>query len=135
MFLGGTCNQSNWRDKLIPLLAIDYFNPVVKDWTPECQANELYQRKICDWVLYVITPRMIGCYSIAEAVDDSNKRPGNVVFAVLTKEGSVTFDEWAMRSFNAVADMIARNGGVCFLSTGNDDETLQRIADFINHGC
>ena len=32
VFLGGTCNESKWRDDLIKLLKIDYFNPVVKDW-------------------------------------------------------------------------------------------------------
>ena len=40
VFLGGTCNESTWRVELIPLLKIDYFNPVVEDWTPECQAEE-----------------------------------------------------------------------------------------------
>jgi hypothetical protein len=33
VFLGGTCNESLWRDKLIKLLKIEYFNPVVPDWT------------------------------------------------------------------------------------------------------
>jgi len=32
VFLGGTCNNSKWRDVLIPRLKIDYFNPVVDDW-------------------------------------------------------------------------------------------------------
>lgn len=31
VFLSGTCNESTWRDELIKLLEIDYFNPVVKD--------------------------------------------------------------------------------------------------------
>ncbi len=35
VFLGGTCNESTWRDRLIKLLKINYFNPVVKDWTPK----------------------------------------------------------------------------------------------------
>lgn len=30
-FLGGTTNNTNWRDKLIPKLKIDYFNPVVDE--------------------------------------------------------------------------------------------------------
>lgn len=30
VFLGGTCNESTWRDELIKKLKIDYFNPVVK---------------------------------------------------------------------------------------------------------
>ena len=36
VYLGGTCNNSNWRNKLITILKVDYFNPVVEDWTPEC---------------------------------------------------------------------------------------------------
>ena len=31
VFLGGTCNESTWRDELIKKLKIDYFNPVVDD--------------------------------------------------------------------------------------------------------
>lgn len=30
VFLGGTCNNSTWREELKPLLKIDYFDPVVK---------------------------------------------------------------------------------------------------------
>lgn len=40
VFLGGTCADTTWRSELIPLLEdkkIEYFNPVVEDWTPECQ--------------------------------------------------------------------------------------------------
>jgi len=63
VFLGGTCNKSDWRDKLIPLLDIKFFNPVVEDWTPECQDEEIRQREECDFCLYVITPKMTGVYS------------------------------------------------------------------------
>lgn len=35
VFLGGTCNGSMWRDKLIKDLKCDFFNPVVDDWTEE----------------------------------------------------------------------------------------------------
>jgi len=30
-FLGGTCNGSLWREELIKMLTVDYFNPVVDD--------------------------------------------------------------------------------------------------------
>ena len=43
VFLGGTCNESQWRTALIPMLHIDFFNPVVDDWTPECQTEEIKQ--------------------------------------------------------------------------------------------
>lgn len=85
VFLGGTCNNSTWRDKLIPLLKIDYFNPVVDDWTPECQDEEIRQRESCDYCLYTITPKMTGVYSIAEVVDDSNKRPEKNYFMCIRR--------------------------------------------------
>lgn len=31
IFLGGTCNNSTWRDELIPKLTNKYYNPVVED--------------------------------------------------------------------------------------------------------
>ncbi len=33
IFLGGTCNNSTWREYIIPRLNIKYFNPVVDNWT------------------------------------------------------------------------------------------------------
>ena len=51
VFLGGTCNESTWRNELIPLLeekGIEYYNPVVEDWNPECQEEEYRQKEICD---------------------------------------------------------------------------------------
>ena len=36
VFLGGTCGGSTWRNQIIPMLekaGINYFDPVVSDWT------------------------------------------------------------------------------------------------------
>jgi hypothetical protein len=72
-FLGGTCAETTWRDELIPMLEtakIEYFNPVVKDWTPECQAIEEDEKNNkCNVHLYMITPEMQGVYSIAEIIN------------------------------------------------------------------
>lgn len=121
VFLGGTCNESTWRDQLIPMLTIDYYNPVVPDWTPECQAEEIRQRKECDFVLYTITSAMTGVYSIAEAVDDSNKRPDKTLFCVLY-DG---FTEGQIRSLDAVAKMVQDNGGKIF-------NYLPAVASYLN---
>lgn len=110
VFLGGTCNNSTWRQELIPWLTIDYFDPVVPDWTPECQAEEIKQRVICDFVLYCITKEMTGVYSVAEVVDDSNKRPDRTIFLLL-EDG---FDEGQLRSLRAVAKMVEANGSKVF---------------------
>ena len=121
VFLGGTCNNSIWRNELIKKINIDYFNPVVDDWTPECQQEELKQREICDFVLYTITKEMTGVYSIAEVVDDSNKRPEKTVFCLL-EEG---FDKGQLKSLNMVKEMIKKNGA-------NIYNNIDDVANFLN---
>jgi len=116
VFLGGTCNESTWRDDLIKKLEIDYFNPVVEDWTEECMAEEIRQRESCDYCLYVITPRMTGVYSIAEVVDDSNKRPEKTLFCVLGQDDGPCFSAGQMKSLSSVAKMVRYNGGRSFAS-------------------
>lgn len=144
VFLGGTCNESRWREALIPMLSVDYFNPVVDDWNAEAQAKELEMREACDFCLCVITPRMQGIYSIAKVVDDSNKRPEKTVFCVIPYD-VCTEEEWEAdiypfyataweedrsmvnssrtilkftqsqkKSLHAVARLVERNGGKVF---------------------
>lgn len=119
VFLGGTCNNSNWRELLIPRLKIKYFNPVVKDWTPECMEEELRQRKLCDYVLYVITPKITGVYSIAEVIDDSNKQPKKTVFCFRPVDDGEFFSIGQRKSLDAVGQMVRRNGGT-YLEDFND---------------
>ena len=111
VFLGGTCNNSTWRNDLIKMLKINYFNPVVEDWTPECMDEERKQRENCDFCLYVITPEMEGVYSIAEAVDDSNKRHEKTIFCFLEEANGKQFSVAQIKSLNEVGRMISRNGG------------------------
>jgi len=124
VFLGGTCAESTWRDKLIPMLHINYFNPVVPDWTEECYQRELQERANDDFCLYVITTRMQGVYSIAEVVDDSNKRPEKTVFAFIN-ETDKKFTAGQIKSLDRVGQMVERNGGKYFTS-------LESVASFLN---
>ena len=124
VFLGGTCNDSTWREKLIPLLRIPYFNPVVKDWTDECQKEERQQKKVCKWHLYVITPRMLGC-SVAEVIDSSNKNSGRTIFCILEKDDDFLFTPSELKSLYAVRDMVSANGAhIC--------TSLEEIANLLN---
>ena len=125
VFLGGTCNESTWRNRIISMLQIEYFNPVVDDWTPDCMAEEIKQRNNCDFVLYTITPKMTGVYSIAEVVDDSNKRPNKTIFIRLRDDGNLRFDEGQWKSLGAVAKMVTDNGGKVF-------DNLKSAANYIN---
>jgi len=125
VFLGGTCNGSTWREKLIDMLTIDYFNPVVKDWTPECQEEEIKQRKECDYCLYCITPLMTGIYSIAEAVDDSNKRSEKTIIVCLENDNSIAFTEHQWKSLKQFMKLCDINGAkVCF--------SLREVAHYLN---
>jgi hypothetical protein len=125
VFLGGTCNGSAWRELLIPLLEIEYFNPVVPDWTPECYEEELKQRQECDFVLYVITPRMTGVYSIAEVVDDSNKRPEKTIFSFLSEDDGLEFTVGQIKSLLATTEMVRGNGAMFC-------NTIRDIANYVN---
>jgi Nucleoside 2-deoxyribosyltransferase like len=114
IFLGGTCNNSKWRDKFITNLnkeKYNYFNPIVDNWSEKDYQNELIERENCDICLYVITPEMSGVYSIAEVIDDSNKRPKKTIFCVINKENNKTFDNGQLKSLDKVGDMVKGNGG------------------------
>src|SRR5574343_74687 len=120
VFLGGTVNGSTWREELKKLLKINYFDPVVPKWDDKAYHQELKERKNCDFCLYVISPKMIGVYSIAEAVDDSNKRPHKTVFAYMEVDGKDKFDENQIRSLDKVSEMIRKNKGKTFKIEKND---------------
>ena len=125
VFLGGTTNKSDWREDLVKKLKIDYFNPVVKDWDENAQKEEIKQRKNCDYVLYVITPKMEGVYSIAEVVDDSNKRPEKTIFSYLLEDDGKEFSKHQIKSLDMVGEMVKENGGKWF-------KTINEISDFLN---
>jgi hypothetical protein len=116
VFLGGTCNNSKWREQHIPKLKIAYFNPDKGDsWSEEDAAEELKQREECDYLLYFITPRMTGVYSIAEVIDDSNKRPERTIFMFIETDASnreiEVFSKHQIKSLIKVGEMVERNGG------------------------
>ena len=129
VFLGGTCSDTKYRDELIPKLTIDYFNPVVEEWTEACQKEEDRQKVLCDFELYVITPLHRGMYSIAEVVDSSNKRPSATIFCVLESdyiEGHrMVFQESYLRSLNKIKDLVRENGAIVLSS-------LDEIANYLN---
>jgi hypothetical protein len=126
VFLGGTCANSKWRDKLIPLLKIDYFNPVVENWTPQCQEEEIRQRETCDYVLYTLT-RVYSTYSIAEVVDDSNKRPHKTIVCIFNERlgDTMALNAQEKKHLDAVGRLVERNGAIYFKS-------LEEVAEYLN---
>lgn len=124
--LFGTCNDSTWRDAFIPLLECDYFNPVVKDWNEDAQKLEIEKRETCDYILYTITPKMTGVYSIAECVYDACNRPEKTLFCVVENDDENEFTESQLNSLKMTKKMVADCGARVF-------DTLEDAAEFLNY--
>jgi hypothetical protein len=124
VFLGGTCAESTWREKLIGLIQVDFFNPVVEDWTDECQAIEEAEKAVnCNIHLYVITREMIGAFSIAEAVESSMTKGKSTILHIIPGG----FSKQQIKSFGAVCKMVTKHGGIAYI-----DDELERTARVIN---
>lgn len=129
VFLGGTCAGWKWRDELQPLLKCDYYNPIVKNWSEEDRLREVHERETSDYVLYGITNGIKGVYSIAEVVDDSNKRPEKTIFLNLYKTYERSGESKQMaHSLKAVENMLKANGVVVF----SGEKALLEVADYLN---
>lgn len=107
IFLGGTCNNSTWRDNLIPKLEklhINYFNPIVDDWTIEAQEIEEYEKwNKCDIHLYVITPEQTGFFSFVEIMD-SIAQGILTIFAYYKKD----WDKGRLKSLEAIQSLLIK---------------------------
>lgn len=114
VFLGGTCNGSDWREEFIRHLNVRFFNPVVPEWNDEARQKELIARANYRILLYAITPQMRGFYSIAEVVDDSNKNPQRTILLIIEKDGETTFSKHQLTSLNATAELVKNNGAKVF---------------------
>lgn len=128
VFLGGTCNNSDWRNELIPQLNVEFFNPLLPadvEWTNAHYEEELKQREECGKCLYVLTPKMTGHYSVAELVDDSNKRPDKTVFCFVEEDGENKFDKHQIKSMTAIGKMVEKNGGKWL-------NNLSEVAEYLN---
>ena len=114
VFLGGTCNGSKWRKKIIPRLKIDYYDPVVLDWDEKAQMKEIDEKNKSDYLLFVITPLMTGVYSIAEVVDASNKKPKKTILCILNSDDGKIWTKSQRDSLLAVENLVQNNGALIF---------------------
>ena len=114
VFLGGTCNNSTWRDKLIPYLQslkIAYFNPVVETWTDADKLNKVIEKEQCEVHLYCISKEQKGYFSIFEIAHSLYALQKEVVF-VIEEEG---MDPKVINSLNEIGKYVAmeNNGYFC----------------------
>ena len=124
VFLGGTCENTTWREELIKLLKIDYFNPVVKSWNESCQYEEERQKDIeCDFQLYVITPEMKGLFSIAEVTEAAINIGERCIFCILDPENK--FDKKKRKSLEAIKKTLTKYNAKLF-------DNLNDVANYLN---
>tara|TARA_R110002153_G_scaffold267517_1_gene431673 strand:+ start:364 stop:759 length:396 start_codon:yes stop_codon:yes gene_type:complete len=125
IFLGGTCNNSTWRNQIEKLVQVAMFNPVVDDWTEECQAIEMDEKENkCDIHLYVITSQMIGVFSIAEVIVSVHNKTKKTLLHVIP-DG---FDKGQLKSLQAVVNLVKLRGGIAYI-----DEDLNRTTRVLNY--
>ena len=125
VFLGGTCNGSTWREALKSMLderGVAYFDPVVPEWNDEAAEREIRERETAIVCLYVLTPKSDSPYSIAEVVDDSNKRPEKTVFCWLEYDDGDVFSHYQRMALSKIAAMVHLNGATVA-------EDLEHVAD------
>jgi len=123
LFLGGTCNNSHWRDELIPQLEIDYFNPVVTQWNDDCLKREFDAKQSADFWLFVITPKIEGYYSLAEVIDTSYKHTDRTIYCILEEDEGSHFNAQQLAVLEDIGQTIEANGSLRFNS-------LSQISDF-----
>ena len=125
VFLGGTCAETTWREYLISVLQVPYFNPVVEDWTEDCQAQERYEKEDkCNIHLYVITKEMQGVFSIAEVIDSAYNLRKLTILHIIPSGFSVG----QLKSLKATVELVKSIGGIAYI-----DHDLFRAARIINN--
>ena len=125
VFLGGTTNNSKWREELIPLLKINYCSPVLSKIDENSFQKEISNKKSSDYWLFVITPLIKEFNSIADVTQASNKYPDKTIFCYLPTDKEKIFSDFQIKSLNAIGKLIQDNGGKFFKSFYN-------LANFLN---
>lgn len=110
VFLGGTCNESTWRDTLVVGLNCSYFNPVVQNWTEDDKEKENQIKESADYNLFVFTPLHTGFFSFVEAAISAVKSPSRTILCVIPVDNGKSFDEGQARSIEAMVGELDKEG-------------------------
>lgn len=125
LFLGGTCAGPDYRDKLIPLLTVPYFNPVVENWTEADAVRENQEKASALANVFVITPAAIGSYSIAELTElaITSDKP---LFVMFMEVEGYQWNEHQLKSNAQIKKLLAKYNTLIF----EDLESLAKSANW-----
>lgn len=123
-FLGGTCGNSTWRARLIPMLNsnVDFFNPQLAPgaWTPEDSIREDACKKVARYNVFGITGDASSTYSFFEIAEELYNHPERVIFVPLGDLSQIS-----KNSTKVIMQKVCAKGGHVF-------ETLEDLANFLN---
>ncbi|NRA12776.1 MAG: hypothetical protein HRT57_12535 [Crocinitomicaceae bacterium] len=119
VYIGGIGSESNWKTE---------FSELTNGSEIQLVEGDSSLKKECEFILYVITPKMNGVEAIINVVNDSNIESVKTVFCALSEEGEFEFSKHQLKSLKATSKMIETNGGHYFTSLG---ETAQYIMSAI----
>jgi len=106
VFLGGTINGSNWRQRLIEKLKVNYFDPVVSDWNPDHRRTEEMAKSAAALLVYAITPKQTGFYTIAEMTHAVFGDLRRVAILILDEDDGVLYEEHQQASISAIKELL-----------------------------
>jgi hypothetical protein len=119
IFLGGT-HDSNWRKKFLELIndvnpKIKCYDPSVEKWTYENVILENLVKQNTKYHVYVLTPNMVGTYSVAEMIDSSHEDGVETYFYIMEEDinsdgKSVYWSPRLLNSIYAINNMMIRHG-------------------------
>ena len=123
-FLGGTCADSTWRSKLIPMLCknVSFFDPQLGpgEWNDEAAAAEDACKDVCRILVFVLTADSLSAYSGFEIGTLCTQNAQRVIFCAYGD-----FPENQVKGISKIARDVAKMGGtVC--------NSLEEIAKLLN---
>ena len=138
VFLGGSCGDTTWRNKLIPKLesvGVKYFNPVVEDWNEEAQKAEEYAINYSDTILMLISPRTSSTYSLYELAKYTNTNR-KVIFTYLDEDEDKSFTTHEIKALRKIkSDLKSYKNSVTYsVRTPNGYDVLFTIRDESTEG-
>ena len=134
LFLGGSCGDTTWRNKLIPKLesvGVKYFNPVVEDWNEEAQKAEENAIMKSDALLFLLSPRTSMIYSLFEIGQYTNT-DRKVIFTYLDEDQDKAFTTHEIKALRKIKSDLKHYKNVLVLESIFADGVENEIKRFVD---
>ena len=139
VFLGGT-HHSDWRKEFLKLInesdtKIKCYEPVLEKWTYENVVVENLVKQNSNYHVYVLTPNMVGMYSVAEMIDSAHDDDVETYFYIMNeepnKDGQMVY--WNPRMLNSlysISNMMIKHGAH---KAHSMEELVEKVLNHFNN--